>query len=140
MKKLVAIFMAMGAALLFATSAFAQADQNQAAITEKQAAKVQVYYFHGDRRCETCKAVGKVSKDLVDSQYGDNKNVEFVEVNYDEKGNEALVEKFEVTSSGLYVYNQEKVVNLTTYAFQYAKTDPAKLETKLKNQIDKNLK
>lgn len=140
MNKLVTIFMAVGALLLFASSASAQTDQNQAALIEKQAAKVQVYYFHGDHRCETCKAVGKVSKDLVDNQYGDNENVEFIEINYDEKGNEALVEKFEVTSSGLYVYNQKKVLNLTTHAFQYAKTDPDKLEKILKAIIDKNLK
>jgi len=140
MKKLVAIFMAMGAIFLVAHPSFAQADQNQAALIEKQGAKVQVYYFHGDRRCETCKAVGKVSKDLIDTKYGDNKNVEFIEVNYDEAGNEALVEKFEVTGSSLYVYNQEKALNLTTFAFQYAKTNPAKLEAKLVSLIDKNLK
>lgn len=132
--------MTIGIFLLVSSSTFAQADTNQAVLKNTDAVKVQVYYFHGDRRCETCKAVGKVSKELVASQYGDNKNVEFIEINYDEKGNEALVEKFEVTSSGLYVYNQEKVVNLTTIAFQYAKTDPAKLEAKLKTEIDKDLK
>ena len=140
MKKLNTIMLTFAMLLFTTTGVMAQSEQDQSVIKADEKAKVQVYYFHGDRRCETCKAVGKVSQDLVDSQYGDNKNVEFIEVNYDEKGNEALVEKFEVTSSGLYVYNQEKVTNLTTYAFQYAKTDPAKLESKIKNLIDKNLK
>lgn len=109
-------------------------------VDSKEIVKVEVYYFHGTRRCETCKAVGKVSQELVEDKYGDKENVSFIEIDFDEPGNEDLVEKFEVTSSGLYVYNQKDVINLTTYAFQYAKTNPDKLRSKLKNTINKNFK
>ena len=140
MKKLLSLLFSV--VLIFSlNSAYAQVEgqtEENAEISEKS--KVEVYYFHGTRRCETCKAVGKVSKDLVDKKYGSNENVSFIEIDYDEEGHEALVEKFEVTSSGLYVYNQKEVVNLTTYAFQYAVTNPQKLESKLKNTINKNLK
>ncbi len=101
--------------------------------------KVQVYYFHGTRRCVTCKAVGQVSRELVENKYGDNDKVEFIEIDYDVPGNEELVEKFEVTSSGLYVYNGDNDINLTSFAFQYAKTDPDKLRNRLIKLIDKNL-
>ncbi len=101
--------------------------------------KVQVYYFHGTRRCATCKAVGQVSQELVENKYGDNDKVEFIEIDYDVPGNEELVEKFEVISSGLYVYNGENDINLTSFAFQYAKTDPDKLRNRLIKLIDKNL-
>jgi len=101
--------------------------------------KVQVYYFHGTRRCVTCKAVGQVSRELVENKYGDNDKVEFIEIDYDVPGNEELVEKFEVTSSGLYVYNGKNDINLTSFAFQYAKTDPDKLRNRLIKLIDKNL-
>ncbi|MBC8320845.1 MAG: hypothetical protein H8E34_09000 [Bacteroidetes bacterium] len=101
--------------------------------------KVEVYYFHGTRRCTTCKAVGRVAQALVQNKYGNNKKVEFVEIDYDVPGNEDLVEKFEVTSSGLYVYNGVEVINLTSLAFRYATTDPDKLRDKLTELIDKNL-
>lgn len=128
------------ASMIFVVSSYAQeTNLGEKKAAELESAKVEVYYFHGTRRCETCKAVGKVSSELVKNEYGDNKDVCFIEVDYDEPGNEALIEEFEVTSSSLYVYNHEKIINLTTYAFQYAKTNPDKLRSRLKTLINKNL-
>ena len=101
--------------------------------------KVEVYYFHGTRRCATCIAVEEVSSELVKYKYGDNPNVKFTEINIDEPGNEELAEKFQVSGSGLYVYNGEDIKNITTYAFQYARTNPDKLKNKLIELIDNNL-
>ena len=99
--------------------------------------KVEVYYFHGDRRCVTCKAVGSVSQELVENKY--KEKVNFLEINIDEAGNEELIEKFQVTGSGLYVYNGDKIVNITAYAFQYAINNPGKLKNKLIQLINRNL-
>lgn len=139
MKNLLILVFSM--ALLFSLdSCNAQENQQTEKLNQTSAInKVQVYYFHGTRRCVTCKAVGKVSEELVESNYGDNKNVEFIEVDYDAPGNEELVEKFKVTSSGLYVYNGKDKINLTSFAFQYAKTDPEKLQKRLIKLIEKNL-
>lgn len=101
--------------------------------------KVGIYYFHGTRRCATCIAVGSVSQELVESKYNDNPKVKFIEINIDEPGNEKLAEKFQVSGSGLYVYNGEDIENITAYAFQYARTNPDKLKNKLIELIDKNL-
>lgn len=140
MKKLFIVFFTVALAFCL-TPSFAQDTKVvEEQVDSKEIVKVEVYYFHGTRRCETCKAVGKVSKELVEDKYGDNKNVNFIEIDFDEPGNEDMVEKFEVASSGLYVYNQTDVINLTTYAFQYAKTNPDKLRSKLKNTINKNFK
>lgn len=139
MRKLLGVLVS-SVLMIFVVSSFAQETKLiEKKATELETAKVEVYYFHGTRRCETCKAVGKVSSELIENEYSDNKDVCFIEVNYDEEGNEALVEKFEVTSSSLYVYNHEKIINLTTYAFQYAKTNPDKLRSRLKTLINKNL-
>jgi len=100
---------------------------------------VEVYYFHATRRCATCIAVGEVSRELVKDKYGDNPNVEFIEINIDESGNEDLVEKFQVSGSGLYVYNGKDIENITGFAFQYARTKPDKLKDKLIELINKNL-
>lgn len=101
--------------------------------------KVEIYYFHGTRRCATCIVIGEVSSELVKSKYGNNKSVKFIEVNIDEPGNEDLVEKFQVSGSVLYVYNGKDIENITAYAFQYARTNPDKLKNKLIELIDKNL-
>lgn len=101
--------------------------------------KVEVYYFHGTRRCATCIAVGSVSQELVESNYKDNQKVKFIEINIDEPGNEELVEKFQVSGSGLYIYNGKDVENVTTDAFRYARTNPDKLKNKLIELINKNL-
>ncbi|MCK4661885.1 MAG: hypothetical protein KAT68_03385 [Bacteroidales bacterium] len=100
---------------------------------------IEVYYFHGTRRCATCIAVGEVSGELVKSKYENNPNVKFIEINIDEKGNEELAEKFQVSGSGLYVYNGKDIENVTAFAFQYARTNPDKLENKLIELINKNL-
>lgn len=139
MKKLLILLFSME--LIFSLgSCNAQESQKAEQLNQKSAIeKVQVYYFHGTRRCVTCKAVGQVSQELVEDKYGDNDKVEFIEIDYDVPGNEELVKKFEVTSSGLYVYNGKDDINLTSFAFQYAKTDPDKLRNKLVKLIDKNL-
>ena len=100
---------------------------------------VQVYYFHGTRRCATCIAVGEVASELVKDKYENNPNVEFIEINIDESGNEELAEKFQVSGSGLYIYDGENIENITAYAFQYARTKPDKLKNKLIELINKNL-
>jgi len=99
---------------------------------------VEVYYFHGTRRCVTCIAVGEVSSALVENKYKDNPNVKFIEINIDEAGNEELIEKFQVSGSGLYVYNGKDIENITGFAFQYARTKPDKLKNKLIELINKN--
>jgi hypothetical protein len=38
------------------------------------------YYFHSTHRCVTCKAVGRVSRELVEDKYGGNNNVEFIRI------------------------------------------------------------
>ena len=102
-------------------------------------AKVQVYYFHGDRRCPTCKAVGAVAKQTVDETYSDNSDVAFLDINIDRPENEKLAEKFQVSGSGLYVYSGEKIENITMFAFQVARAEPEQLASKLTELINGNL-
>ena len=130
--------------LLFAFSAMAcnnaQSNNSDSENNSEEIKKVEVYYFHGDRRCATCKAVGDVSSKLVANKYGDNPNVEFIEINVDEPGNEELIKKFQVTGSALYVYNGTDIEDITGFAFQHARNSPNKLRNKLIELIDKNLK
>ena len=102
---------------------------------------VEVYYFHGTRRCVTCIAVGEVSSNYIKTHYSDNPNIRFIEVNIDEDvpGVKELANKFMVSGSGLYVYNSGEIENITAVAFQNAISSPEKLENKLLELISKHI-
>ena len=129
--------------LLFAFNAIAcsnaQSNNNSSSDDSTKIKSLEVYYFHGTRRCVTCIAVGEVSSELVKSKYGNDPNVKFIEINIDEPRNEELVEKFQVSGSGLYVYNGKDIQNVTAFAFQHARTNPDKLKDKLIELINKDL-
>lgn len=129
--------------LLFVLNAIAcnnpQSNNNSSSDDSTKIENIEVYYFHGTRRCVTCIAVGEVSSELVKSNYEDNENVKFIEINIDEPGNEELVEKFQVSGSGLYVFNGKDIENITAFAFQYARANPDKLKDKLIELINKDL-
>ncbi len=93
----------------------------------QESTTVYVYYFHGDRRCATCKAVGSVSKETVEDIFGDNPNVLFMDINIDDPENKEFKDKFEVSGSGLFVYDGENTEDLTVLAFQKAANHPKEL-------------
>ncbi|MCK5078497.1 MAG: hypothetical protein KAR09_01055, partial [Bacteroidales bacterium] len=105
MKKLI-VFTTSCLFLLFAVltscnSQTSQSETQQSVQPEQQESTiVTVYYFHGDRRCATCKAVGSVSKQTVAEAFGDNSNVIFKDLNIDEVENNELKDKFELSGSG----------------------------------------
>lgn len=128
---------------LFAYSVIAcnntQSNNNQITDSTIDSTSVEVYYFHGTRRCPTCIAVGELAMELVKIEYENNPGVGFVEINIDEPENEEIAEKFQVSGSGLYVYNGRDIENITAYAFQHAIVTPDKLKKKLIELIDMNL-
>lgn len=95
-----------------------------------------VYYFHGDRRCKTCIAVGNTAKEVAEKL-----NVPFFDINFDLEENKALAKEFQASSSGLFIKHGKsgKVEDLTTFAFRTAINDsPAYIE-KLENTIKSEL-
>ena len=99
-------------------------------------AGIRVYYFHAVRRCATCLAVEKITKEFIENNY--SKNVEFITVNRDDAENEELIGKYEVSGQTLLIVGRE-VENLTNQAFLNAKTNPQKLKDILRKTIEKQL-
>jgi hypothetical protein len=99
---------------------------------------VKVYYFHATRRCATCQAVEKVSKEYIEANYAEK--VTFISINRDEDQNSELVEKYEIAGQTLLLVFGDEVVNVTTEAFLNARTNPEKLEELIKSTIDARLK
>jgi len=98
-----------------------------------------VYYFHGKQRCKTCVAVGDVARATVENAFADNDKVRFVEINTSEKGNDALIEKYEVTWNALIIAEGENAIEITDQAFATAIGNPQSLENLIKEEITKRL-
>ncbi len=100
---------------------------------------IKVYYFHGKQRCETCVAVGKIAERTVKEEFGDNKTVEFAEINISDNANESLAEKYEVTWNALIIAKGENFVDITDDAFATALDNPKSLRNKIKKEIENRL-
>lgn len=89
-----------------------------------------VFYFHGDRRCKTCVAVGKVAKETVEKHLSGVKDIIFKDINIDKAENEFLARKFKVTGSGLYItdFTGKDFQNITKFAFANALKNPELLK------------
>ena len=96
-----------------------------------------VYSFHTNQRCITCKAIEKLTKEVVEEMGNDKIKLEVI--NISDKWNEALADKYEVTWSSLVLDNGAKANNVTQMAFQYAKNQPDVFKSNLRNQLEKML-
>ncbi|GAB1360661.1 hypothetical protein MASR1M31_24840 [Porphyromonadaceae bacterium] len=130
--------------VLLSMTACQSSGNNKSESTESKAAVeaavdpsvTHVYYIHGKQRCKTCVAVGEVTKKTVETFYGGNEKVRFIEIKTSEADNEALIEKLGVTFNALIVAKGDKLTNLTEQAFATALNNPESLEAKLKETID----
>lgn len=91
-------------------------------------AEVQVYYFYGKMRCETCIALQNVAGEAIAENFANNKDVDFQEVDFSERANAALAEKYEIVFSSLVIANGEEHKDITGEAFAMVMGDPAKLK------------
>lgn len=97
--------------------------------------KVSVVYFHATRRCATCEAVEKVTKETLAKHY--KEEVPFHSINREEE--KELAQKYNIDWQTLMVMKGDKMVNLTNEAFLNARTKPEKLEALLQSTIESML-
>ena len=100
---------------------------------------VTVYYFHGKQRCKTCVAVGDVARETVKKAFSDNDKVRFIEINTSKKGNDTLIEKYEVTWNALIIAKGENAIEITDQAFASAVNNPQSLENLIKEEVNNRL-
>jgi hypothetical protein len=102
--------------------------------------KVEVYYFHFERRCATCMAVESESEKILNELYPEKMKsgeITFLSVNLEEKSNEPLAEKLKVDGQTLLVVKGDKQDNLTNQAFMYVSTNRDKLKKTIQQSIEK---
>lgn len=91
-------------------------------------ARVQVYYFHGKQRCVTCVTVQQVAEEAMTEHFAGNKDVAFIEVDFSEKANEALAEKYEIVFSSLVIADATDYKDITDEAFAMVMGNPQGLK------------
>jgi hypothetical protein len=113
----------------------------------KSPLKVEVFYFHPNERCPIDQAIelntGKVMKSDFSKEIAAG-SLKFRVINTDEKANEALASKFDINTQALYVVKHENgkeiKKDLTTFAFDYGKSDPVQFMAGLRDEVLKALK
>jgi hypothetical protein len=109
--------------------------------------KLEIIYFHATNRCPTCNAVENNAKQLLEENFKQQMNngeISFKSLNFDEKENKSITEKYQVSFSTLLLINhqngKETLNDFTETAFMYAKNEPEKYKALLKDEINKILK
>ena len=98
---------------------------------------LKLYSFHTNQRCITCRAIEKLTREVVAEMANDKIQLEVI--NISEKWNESIAEKYEVTWTSLIADNGTRN-DLTKMGFSYAKNQPEVFKAKLKEELTKMLK
>lgn len=94
---------------------------------------VEMFYFHFNTRCETCRAVESEAQLGVQLLFGDE--VKFTAVNLDKKEGEAKGKELGINSQMLVIVKGDKKINLTNEGFLYAQTNPDKFRKIIEEKI-----
>ena len=119
----------------------AQDSQAQTSNEEVKASQVGVYYFHFERRCNTCISVENNSKKAVEELYPEQvKSGEyfFQSVNLDEESGKTLGEKMGVGMQTLLVVHGDNKVDITGEGFMYV-DNYERLKSEMKKAVEKSL-
>lgn len=120
----------------------AQSDK-KAVVKEVAAAdKVEVYYFHYSRRCNTCVSVQDNAKLAVETLYADKVKAgkyEFKDFNLEEADGKTIGKQLGIDGQTLVVVYGSKKVDITDKGFMYA-NDPEKMKEIIKNAVDEATK
>ncbi|HEY9122727.1 MAG TPA: hypothetical protein VIO15_00200, partial [Bacteroidales bacterium] len=78
------------------------------------------------------------AKESIAALYGDK--VSFQSVNLDEASSKALAEKLKVSGQTLLIVKGDTKINITNEGFMYARSNPEKLRSVIKEKVDELLK
>ena len=141
MKKLLILFVFIGMIALPNVSRAQQKRQRD------YMPKVEVYYFHPTDRCTIDQSIEDNTKNVMKSFFSKetgNGTIDFRVINTDDNANAKITAKFDINTQALYIVKLEKgkeVKNdLTRFAFDYGKSNPAKFKSGLKSEINIALK
>jgi hypothetical protein len=113
----------------------------------QKAAKLQIIYFHAERRCPTCISIEENTKKTINTYFSKqlkDGTISFQVLNVEDEKNQKLVEKYQAEGSALFltytVNKKEATTDFTNFAFSYSRNEPEKFISGLKAEIEKGLK
>ncbi len=130
--KSVKIFLLI-ATLFSGLMAVAAGNQPSEGTQNEKKAAVNVYYFHTNSRCITCRTIEAEAKQDVKELFGDK--VSFMAYNLDEKEGEAKGRELGVNSQMLLIVKDNKKIDITNQGFLYARTNPDKFKEVIQEKI-----
>lgn len=98
--------------------------------------KVQVYYFHGKQRCVTCLTVEEITEGTMQGVFGENSEVQYHAVDFTERENASLTEKYEIVFSSLVIARGESFTDITNDAFAMAVGNPEGLKALIEQEVN----
>jgi hypothetical protein len=128
-------------ALFIPMVCLAQTSKKEAKATSTD--KVEAYYFHFSSRCVTCKAVEAEAKKNLETLYPEmvkQGKMSFQAVNMDEAPGKVIAEKMQVSGQTLLLVKGTQKINITNEGFLYARTNPEKFKSIIKEKVDGLLK
>jgi hypothetical protein len=100
--------------------------------------KVEAYYFHLAARCVTCKAVEAEAKKSLESLYSGK--VSFQAINLEDAANKVIVDKLQISGQTFLIVKESTKINLTNEGFLYARSNPEKFKSIIKEKVDRLIK
>ena len=118
-----------------------------AAVFAQKSAKLQIIYFHAERRCPTCISIEDNTKKTLNTYFAKQLKegtITFQILNVEEEKNQKMVEKYKAEGSALFLTSlngkNENTTDFTNFAFSYSRNQADKFIAGLKAEIEKNLK
>ena len=115
-------------------------------LPEESTSGIEVIYFFGKQRCSTCVAMEKFAKEALDSAFADKTKdgtIIFKSVDITTPEGEKLADLFEVSSSSLYIVDNNPVkpekVDMTAFGFRNARNNRQVYKQGIIDQINKFL-
>ena len=143
MRKLMILLSFSLAIFLISSNGNAQTDEQSSKVTNNM---VQVIDFHSTHRCATCNAIEKKTKEALNEYFKkemDNGTVTFQTINVDKEKNLEISEEFEAFGTSLFLNiikdGKSEKIDLTDFAFTYAKKNDDSFEKGLVKEMNKAL-
>lgn len=116
-------------------------------MAQKPTQTLEVIYFHATRRCPTCLAIEDNTKKTLNTYFSTkvkDGTIKLIVINVDDDKNKVVAEKYEATGSALFLTKtnegKESKSDMTDFAFSYARNNPEKFISGLKDKITELLK
>jgi len=98
------VFVAASVGYLLINESRKKGDASDSADSSKEKHRIIAYYFHGNKRCVTCKKIEAYTKEAIETGFADqleSGELEFYIINVDESPNERYVYQYRLTTKSV---------------------------------------